>query len=86
MYAVKTDHQIAAFGDDLMRLFDSATGEPIVTATRADGTWTVTADSVPDVTAADRSAALTAMTEQALAALPGAGYSTLIPHGLAELP
>lgn len=86
MYHVQTDHQIVGFGTEHMKLFDSATGDPIVTATREGGTWTVTAAGVPDVTATDRAAALTAMTEQALAALPGAGYSTLIPRELSDLP
>ncbi|NOQ58409.1 hypothetical protein HGK73_10150 [Mycolicibacterium fortuitum] len=69
-----------------MKLFDATTGEPIVTATREDGTWTVVADGIPDVTATDRGAAITAMTEHALAALPGTGYSTLVPRELSDLP
>ena len=88
MYDVRTDHQIVAFDSELMQLFDSATGAAIVTATRVGGvggTWTVSADGVDDVTAADRQAAITAMIEQALAALGGTGYSTTVPHGLAEL-
>lgn len=83
---VRTDHQIVAFGSEHMKLFDAATGDPIVTATRSAGTWTVSADGVPDVTAADRPGAITAMTEQALAALGGTGYSTLVPYGLPEQP
>lgn len=83
---VQTDHQIVAFGDDHMKLFDAATGDPIVTATRSAGTWTITADGVSDVTAPDRPGAITAMTEQALASLPGSGYSTLVPYGLPEQP
>lgn len=83
---VRTDHQIVAFGDDRMKLFDSATSDLIVTATRSAGTWTITAAGIPDVTAPDRPGAITAMTEQALASLPGAGYSTLVPYGLPEQP
>ncbi|GAA2418023.1 hypothetical protein [Mycolicibacterium llatzerense] len=86
MYDVLTDHKIVAFDSELMQLFNCADGTVIVTATRADGTWTMHADGVDDVTAADRPAAITAMIEQALAALPGAGYSTTVPYGLPELP
>lgn len=86
MYDARTDHQIVPFGDDLMQLFDSNNGTAIVTATRTDGTWTVHAEGIDDVTAPDRPAAITALTEQALAALPGTGYSTTVPHGLAEMP
>lgn len=90
MYSVQTDHQIVAFGADQMKLFD-ATGDPIVTATRADGIWTIHAEDVTDVTAEDRAGALEAMPQQAFALLGpsgpgGKGYSTLIPHGLADLP
>ena len=88
MYDVRTDHQIVPFDTELMKLFNGDDGTVIVTATRADGvggTWTVSAEGVADVTAADRQAAITAMTEQALAALGGTGYSTTVPHGLAEL-
>ncbi|MGV0805823.1 hypothetical protein [Mycolicibacterium setense] len=88
---VRTDHQIVAFGTEHMKLFDSTTGDSIVTATRSAGTWTITADGVPDVTAPDRPAAIAAMTEQALAALGasgpgGRGYSTVVPYGLPEQP
>ncbi len=86
MYDVKTDHQIVAFDTELMQLFNCADGTVIVTASRAAGTWTVHADGVDDVTAPDRQAAITAMTEQALAALGGTGYSTTVPYGLPELP
>lgn len=86
-----TDHQVMAFGDHLMRLFDAATGDLIVEATRTDNTWTITAEGVPDVTAETRADALAEMPQQAFAALGpsgpgGKGYSTLIPHGLADLP
>lgn len=88
MYHVQTSHQIVGFGTEHMKLFDATTGEPIVTATRTDGTWTIAVDSssIPDVTTTDRPAAITAMTEQALAALPGTGYSTLVPRELSDLP
>jgi hypothetical protein len=93
-YEVKTDHKIVG-GEHLMQLLDTNTLEIIVTATRdpATGVWTVHAEnaSVPDVTAptvagspTPRSEAITAMVNQALAALPGSGYSTLVPYGLPE--
>lgn len=91
MYDVQTDHQVVAFGSELMRLFVSNTGDLIVEASRSDGTWTIHAEGIPDVTASDRAGALEAMPQQAFAALGpsgpgGKGYSTLIPHGLAEQP
>lgn len=86
MYHVQTNHQIVGFGTEHMKLFDATTGEPIVTATREGSEWTITADGTPDATAPDRPAAITAMTEQALAALPGTGYSTLVPRELSDLP
>lgn len=85
MYTVRTDHQIVPFGADLMRLYDRD-GAVVVTAERTSGTWTIHADTVDDVTADDRGAAVTAMTEQALAVLPGDGYSTFVPQGLLEQP
>ena len=86
MYDVQTDHQILAFGADKMALFDRQSGNVIVEANRADDVWTVHADGIDDTTAASRSEAVTAMTEHALAALPGTGYSTLVPYGLTEQP
>lgn len=86
MFDVTTSHQIVAFGTELMQLFDCATAAVVVTATRAEGVWTVHADGVDDVTATDREPAVVAMTDQLLAALPGTGYSTTVPHGLLELP
>lgn len=85
---VLTDHQIMPFGDDTMALFEVQTGQQIVSAARENGAWTIHAHvgDIPDDTAATRAEALTAMTEHALAALGGNGYSTLIPTGLADLP
>lgn len=83
---VHTDHQIVAFGGDRMMLFDANEGQVIVDCNRADGVWTAVADGVPDVTAGNRADAITAMIDQALAALPGTGYSCTVPHGLAETP
>ncbi len=88
MLDVRTDHQIVAFGADGMTLFQVSDGQPIVSAGRAAaaGPWTVHAEGVPDATCATRPEAIDQMIEHALAALPGTGYSTLVPHGLRELP
>lgn len=91
MWGVQGTHQVVAFGSDLMRLFNSTTGETIVEASRSAGTWTIHAEGIPDATAADRPAALEVMPQHAFTALGpsgpnGEGYSTLIPTGLAELP
>ena len=83
---VQTDHQIVAFGADRMMLFDASEGVVLVDCNRADGVWTAVAEGAADVTAENRPDAITAMVEQALAVLPGTGYSCTVPHGLAELP
>lgn len=86
MFDVKTDHQIAPFGSDLMRLFDGD-GNVIVTATRSGNGWDVEATDAPGVgSRATRGEAITAMIDKALEVLPGSGYSTLVPHGLTETP
>lgn len=88
MYQVKTDHQIVAFGENLMRLFDRD-GTELVTATRTDDEWTIHAEGLDDTTATSRAEAVTAMTEHALAAHPregGQGYSTFVPSGLLDMP
>lgn len=91
MWGVQGSHQVVAFGSELMRLFNSSSGETIVEATRGGGTWTLHADGIADVTAPDRSTALGMMPQHAFDALGpsgpnGEGYSTLIPNGIAELP
>ncbi|MDM2104329.1 hypothetical protein PP405_11640 [Mycobacteroides abscessus] len=85
---VQTDHQIVGFGPNIMQLFNSADGKVIVTAERADteSTWTIRADGTTDTTAVDRSTAIGAMVDMALEVGPATGYSTLVPHGLAEQP
>lgn len=84
---VQTNHQIMAFGADRMMTFDSSAGSIVVDANRnSEGTWTVHAEGVEDVTTGSRADAISAMIAQALAALPEGGYSTLVPHGLAEMP
>lgn len=86
MHQVKTDHQIVAFGTAQMALFDNAGGDPIVTATREGAKWAIHAEGAKDVKAASRSDAVTALIEHALKVLPGEGYSTLVPHGLLDMP
>lgn len=88
MFDVITDHVVIPFGDNAMGLYNNgAIGDPLVTAERADGTWTIHAEGVDDVTVDNRSDALDALLAHALL-LPGAkaGYSTTVPHGLREQP
>lgn len=85
MHQVQTDHQIVAPNQDLMLLLDE-NGQTVVTATRDKGKWTIHADGVKDNLCGTRPDAIMAMTDHALAALPGSGYSTLVPHGLPESP
>lgn len=91
MFDVLTDHQIVAFSTDQMALFDAATGDRIAVAIRTAGTWTITADGIANTTATTRADAITALTSQTLKKLGpsgpgGQGYSTTIPHGLADQP
>jgi hypothetical protein len=83
-FHVQTDHQIVAHGDDTMALYDN-TGKTLAWATRRGDGWNVKSDQGEE-TAPNRAAAVTAMTEHALAALGGDGYSTLVPHGLTDNP
>lgn len=83
---VRTDHQIVAFGTERMMLFDSQEGTVIVDANRSQGIWTIEAPGVTNVTAGNRPDAIQAMVDQALASLPGTGYSCTVPHGLTDLP
>lgn len=90
MFQVKTDHQIVAHGDDLMHLY-SSDGELIATATRADEGWDVTTASTDVESADNRIAAIALLQDHAFAHLgpssdEGHGYSTLISHGLTDLP
>jgi hypothetical protein len=90
MHIQSTHHQVVAYGADRMVLADSATCDPIVIAERAMGPdgpiWVVGAADVSNVCVQTRPEAITTMAEMALAVLPGEGYTTLVPHGLAELP
>lgn len=86
---VKTDHQVVAHGDDTMRLYDGD-GNTLATATRAGDRWSVTSDH-GDAVADSRADAIATLTDHAFNVLGpsggnGEGYSTLVPHGLAETP
>ena len=85
---VQTDHRIVSFGEDRMMLFDASEGVVIVDANREglDKPWTIVTNGIPDVTAPNRSMAINTMINQALASLPGTGYSCTVPHGLMEMP
>jgi hypothetical protein len=105
-YDVITNHQLLAFGDNLVQVFDSTSGEVLATATRADigSDWTVHAvqnpNSVPDETVpADptdtpRSSLVDVLSDLVYRALgpnsnpavPGDGYSMMVPTGFRELP
>lgn len=81
---VKTDHQVVAFGTELMGLFDTD-GTLVVQAARVESGWRVTATGVDEMVA-DRPSAITKLVDTALTLLPGLGYSCLVPRGLAEMP
>ena len=85
---VRTDHRIVSFGDDRMMLSDAEQGAVIADANRPGlgQQWTIVADGVPDVTAADRPLAITAMIEQALASLPGQVILALFRMVFMEMP
>jgi hypothetical protein len=94
-FTAGTDHRIVVFGDNQMQLFDSRTGQLLVSAQREPDQllWTirneVTGTTLPDLTAGNRSGAIDAMETQALRAIPrdgGLGYSTTVPRGLREQP
>jgi hypothetical protein len=89
---VQTDHQIVGFGDR-MTLVDTGTLDVIVLAERTDGVWTVKADGHADVKVPatqsvqpPRENVIQAMIDLALEVSPNDGYSTLVPHGLPDLP
>lgn len=89
---VQTDHQIVGFGDR-MTLVDTGTLDVIVLAERTDGVWTVRADGHADVKVPatqsvqlPRENVIQAMIDLALEVSPNDGYSTLVPHGLPDLP
>lgn len=86
-FDVRTDHQIVAFDADRMILFDSHTADTVATAVRENGIWTVHAGDVADAQVDNRNDAIDTMIDHALR-VPGAksGYSTLVPHGLRDLP
>jgi hypothetical protein len=91
-FEVQTDHQIVALGPDRMELRDNADGATLATATRPGlgSPWQVdinldgAADFGPVATRAD---AINHMIFDRPDVDPSQpGYSTLVPHGLAEAP
>ena len=89
MHGVRTDHKVVVIGTNEMALVDpDPPNEPIVTARRTDSGKPCVghAEGTPDKRIKDRYKAAFQMTEHALAVLPGKGYSTLFPHGLADIP
>ncbi|PQM51838.1 hypothetical protein C5U48_13005 [Mycolicibacter virginiensis] len=86
MFQVRTKGQIVALNSDLMTLVDNADGATMVTASRADGVWTIAADGQPDRTAADRPAALQAMCDLAVELCDGTFFTAQYPPGLDEMP
>ena len=95
MYEVRTDHEIVALGTEEMVLIDSD-GATIVRAVFADDQWVITAKSSDDnsYTAAERAAAVQAMTQLAYEVLgpnpnahegAGDGYSTMVPPSVVAM-
>lgn len=91
-HLVKTTHQLYPFDPaqngmfDMMALFDSASGQQVVSATRAGGSWTIHAEGLEDATAADRRSAITALNEHALELHPGTFVTVMTPPGVEALP
>lgn len=88
-FHIQSDHGIVAHGTDIMRLYDTE-GVVLVTAARGKNSWNVKSDKTND-TAPDRASAIQMLTDHALELLgpssdQGHGYSTLIPHGLPDMP
>lgn len=81
-----TKGQIIALNTDHMQLVNNADGNVMVTATRADGAWTITAEGQSDRTATDRPAAIQAMADLAVECCPDSYFTTQLPPGLLEQP
>jgi hypothetical protein len=91
-FNVETNHQIIALGADRMELRDNASGGVIATAIRADSEspWQVDVnmDGAEDFgPVPSRAEAINHMIFDRPDVDPSKpGYSTLVPHGLPELP
>lgn len=81
---VTTKGQIVGLNADLMMLLSNTDGSALVTATRADGVWTIHAEGIDDVSAAMRAEAITAMNEHAQASTGAAFYTAQVQPGLAQ--
>lgn len=86
MFNAITKGQIVAVNADLMQLVDNASGTVMVTATRTDSAWTITADGHDNQTANDRPAAIQAMADLAVECCPDSYFTTQLPPGLLEQP
>ena len=85
MYDVQADHRVDIVSDDVMEVTDWHSGETLVTAVRTTGVWTIHAPGTAERITHSRPDAVTAMIDAALESLPGTGYSTLVPHQIAEM-
>jgi hypothetical protein len=90
-FDAQTDHQIIALGDNRMELRDNTTGDTIASAVRdAEGqNWRVdiNMDNAQDFETLDRAQAINHMIFDRPDVDPSQpGYSTMVPHGLPELP
>lgn len=76
-----TNHLVLPHGNDRMVLGDSDSGEALVLAERDGDGWTVSAPwgDAETVAADSRGAAITAMTDMALALGSEVGYSAFVP-------
>lgn len=90
MFDAKTDHKIEPYGANVMKLKEFDADIDIIVATRQDvgQPWTIHSDKddVADTTADNREDAIQEMVNLALVALPGTGYSCIVPHDLPETP
>ena len=81
-----TKGQIVTLNTEHMQLVNNTDGTVMVTATRTDGVWTITAEGHDDRTATDRPAAIQAMADLAVECCPDTFFTTQLPPGLLEQP
>ena len=84
-FAVDTGWKTVGINPDRMMIINTGDGSPRVTAERTDGSWTIHADGQPDVAAATRADAITAMTA-VLSACLGAQAQVMTPTTLVDQP
>lgn len=83
---VTTKGQTVGLNPDLMMLLSNDDGSVLVTATRANGIWTIHANvgNVADSTATTRNDAISSMTAHAQAALGHENYTSQVQAGLRQ--